>query len=77
MLWVHTPVPGRTPQISTLGCSLHGFPVLCVPEGGPSLWTHPGTADTQGPCSNSAYFLCPWLKTMQEEQASALLKSKR
>ena len=81
MLGVHTPMPGRRPQSSSLGCSLRSSPVqgrpLYVPKGGPSLLTHPGTADTHSLFSKSAYFLCLWLKTMREEQASAFLKIKR
>lgn len=46
MLGVHTPMPGRRPQSSSLGCSLHSSPAqgrpLYVPKGGPSLLTHPG-----------------------------------
>lgn len=48
-----------------------------LPKGGPSLLTHPGTADTGGLFSKSAYFLRLWRKTMREEQASAVLKIKR
>lgn len=80
MLGVHTPMPRRRPQSSSPGCSLHGS-LRCRGgrcmrcKGGPSLLTHPGTAD--GLFSKSAYFLRLWLKTMREEQASAFLKIKR
>lgn len=48
MLGVHTPMPGRTPQSSSPGCSLHSSPAQGWPlyglKGGRSLLTHPGTA---------------------------------